>query len=221
MRIGVAEARRRFSELLDRAIRGEIVEVARRGEVVAVIGPPHGTTPPEPIQTVLRTWRRNGASTPGRTTTRSPTSATARTAVRPVVRYLLDTNVLSELARPRPDDKVLARLEEVADDAAIAAVAWHELRFGVARLPAGRRREALAAFVSGLAGRFPVLPTTSLQRSGTPASGHGWTCRQAGALRRRPDRGSGGDQRPAARHPQCRGLRGVRRSRVESWWAAD
>ena len=38
------------------------------------------------------------------------------------MKYLLDTNVLSELARPRPDDGVLARLEEVADDAAIAAV---------------------------------------------------------------------------------------------------
>ena len=57
MRIGVAEARRRFSELLDRAIRGEIVEVARRGEVVAGIGPPHDKTPPEPIRTVLQDWR--------------------------------------------------------------------------------------------------------------------------------------------------------------------
>jgi prevent-host-death family protein len=57
VRIGVAEARRRFSELLDRAIRGEIVEVARRGEVVAVIGPPHDKTPPEPIRTVLQDWR--------------------------------------------------------------------------------------------------------------------------------------------------------------------
>jgi prevent-host-death family protein len=57
MRIGVAEARRRFSELLDRAIRGEVVEVARRGEVVAVIGPPQGRTAPEPIRTVLQKWR--------------------------------------------------------------------------------------------------------------------------------------------------------------------
>ena len=91
------------------------------------------------------------------------------------MRYLLDTNVLSELARPRPDDGVLARLEEVADDAAIAAVAWHELRFGVARLPAGRRREALSAFVTGLASRFPVLPYDRVLRSGTPGSAHGWS----------------------------------------------
>ena len=57
MRIGAAEARRRFSELLDRAIRGEVVEVARRGEVVAVIGPPGAAPPPEPVSTVLRRWR--------------------------------------------------------------------------------------------------------------------------------------------------------------------
>ena len=97
------------------------------------------------------------------------------------MKYLLDTTVLSELARPRPDDGVLARLDEVADDAAIAAVVWHELRFGVARLPAGRRRDALSAFVAGLASRFPVLPydrsaaewhageRARLERAGRPA----------------------------------------------------
>jgi prevent-host-death family protein len=57
VRIGVAEARRRFSELLDRAIRGEVVEVARRGEVVAVLGPPPGPGTPEPILAVLQRWR--------------------------------------------------------------------------------------------------------------------------------------------------------------------
>ena len=98
-----------------------------------------------------------------------------------MVSWLLDTNVLSELARPHPDDGVLARLAEVADDAAIAAVVWHELRFGLARLPSGRRRDALAAFVSGLASRFPVLPydqraaewhaieRARRERAGTPA----------------------------------------------------
>jgi tRNA(fMet)-specific endonuclease VapC len=98
-----------------------------------------------------------------------------------VVSYLLDTNVLSELARPHPDDRVLARLAEVADDAAIASVVWHELRFGVVRLPAGRRRDALAAFVADVASRFPVLPydkraaewhaseRARLERAGRPA----------------------------------------------------
>ena len=98
-----------------------------------------------------------------------------------MVSWLLDTNVLSELARPYPDEGVLARLAEVADDAAIAAVVWPELRIGVVRLPLGRRREALAAFVSGLVSRFPVLPydlraaewhaveRARMELSGTPA----------------------------------------------------
>jgi len=97
-----------------------------------------------------------------------------------VVSFLLDTNVLSELARPRPDEGVVARLARCADDAAIAAAVWHELRFGVVRLPPGRRRDALAAFVSGLASRFAVLPydrnaaewhaaeRARLERAGTP-----------------------------------------------------
>ena len=57
MRIGVAEARRRFSELLDRAIRGEIVEVTRRGEVVAVVAPPSSSSAAVPFATALERWR--------------------------------------------------------------------------------------------------------------------------------------------------------------------
>ena len=95
--------------------------------------------------------------------------------------WLLDTNVLSELVRPRPDEGVLAIFAEVADDAAVAAAVWHEVRFGVVRLPPGRRKDALSAFVSDLASRFPVLPYDQraaewhavergrLECSGTPA----------------------------------------------------
>ena len=98
-----------------------------------------------------------------------------------MVTHLLDTNVLSELSRPQPDATVLTRFAEVADDAAIAAVTWHELRFGVARLPSGRRREVLEVFVARVAGRLPVLPydrqaaawhateRARQQRAGTPA----------------------------------------------------
>ena len=35
--------------------------------------------------------------------------------------YLLDINVLSELAEPRPDEGVLARFDETANDGALAA----------------------------------------------------------------------------------------------------
>jgi tRNA(fMet)-specific endonuclease VapC len=75
-----------------------------------------------------------------------------------VTEFLLDTNVVSELARPVPDTRVLDRLAAAERHAAIAATVWHELVFGVERLPPGARRDGLRAFVDAIAGRFPVLP---------------------------------------------------------------
>lgn len=72
--------------------------------------------------------------------------------------YLLDTNVLSEATRPDPHPRVLARLSEVEGSASISAISWHELRFGVRRMSASRRRDALDVFVRRLPMRFPVLP---------------------------------------------------------------
>lgn len=74
------------------------------------------------------------------------------------MRFLLDTNVVSELARPAPDPTVAARVIGAQDVAALSAVTWHELHYGVDRLARGRRRDALAEFVSELRLRFAVLP---------------------------------------------------------------
>lgn len=75
---------------------------------------------------------------------------------------LLDTNVLSELMRPRPDAAVSAWLaDQPAADVFLSVIAEAELRYGVAILPAGRRRERLAAAVENmLQGEFArrILP---------------------------------------------------------------
>lgn len=60
MRVGVAEARKRFAELVDRAMRGETVEVARRDEVVAVIGPPPRSGTVDPLPVALDRWQIMG-----------------------------------------------------------------------------------------------------------------------------------------------------------------
>lgn len=64
---------------------------------------------------------------------------------------LLDTNVLSELIRPRPDEGVTKWLDSL-DTAAVAttAITAAELLYGVARLPAGRRKEQLSEAIRGL-----------------------------------------------------------------------
>ncbi len=43
------------------------------------------------------------------------------------LRYLLDTNILSEPMRPAPDPGVMRRLLDVGDAAATGAPVWHEI----------------------------------------------------------------------------------------------
>jgi tRNA(fMet)-specific endonuclease VapC len=74
------------------------------------------------------------------------------------LRYLLDTNVLSEPMRPDPDPGVLKRLLEVGAAAATGAPAWHELEYSRSRLPAGRRRRAIDAMMDRLEAVLVVLP---------------------------------------------------------------
>ncbi len=74
------------------------------------------------------------------------------------MRFLLDTNVISEAVRPAPDRQVLTRLVDAEGSAAMAAVTWYELRYGIQRLRPSRRREALEVFIASLPARYPVLP---------------------------------------------------------------
>ncbi len=58
MRIGMAQARERFKEVLDRVGAGEVIEVTRRGEVVAVIAPPTaGHAVGTSFAETVRAWR--------------------------------------------------------------------------------------------------------------------------------------------------------------------
>ena len=58
--------------------------------------------------------------------------------------FLLDTNVLSEWARPQPDPGVLAWFAEADEDRVfISVITLAELRRGVARLSPSRRRSRL------------------------------------------------------------------------------
>ena len=73
-------------------------------------------------------------------------------------RFLLDTNVVSELTKPQPNPGVLQSLAQHEADCAISAPTLEELVFGSNRLPAGARRDWLRRWVQGLPARLPVLP---------------------------------------------------------------
>lgn len=64
---------------------------------------------------------------------------------------LLDTNVVPEMLRPAPNPAVESWVgERPADDLYFTAVGEAELRYGVAMLPAGQRKDALAAAIEGM-----------------------------------------------------------------------
>ena len=74
------------------------------------------------------------------------------------MRYLLDTNTVSEPLRPKPAAGVMRRLRQHEGEAAIPAPVWHELRFGCARLPPSKRRQALERYIESVVlASFPVL----------------------------------------------------------------
>jgi predicted nucleic acid-binding protein len=73
-----------------------------------------------------------------------------------VTDYLLDTNVVSEWVRPRPDPHVVDWLATVDEDRVfLSVITLAELRRGVQRLDRGRRRQQLADWLSeALPARF-------------------------------------------------------------------
>ena len=58
--------------------------------------------------------------------------------------FLLDTNVVSEWVKPRPEFRVVKWLAEVDEDRVfISVVTLGELRYGVERLPSSTRKQRL------------------------------------------------------------------------------
>ena len=75
------------------------------------------------------------------------------------LRYLLDTNVISETLRPTPNQAVLDHLHEHQTEIAIASVVWHELWYGCQRLPASTKRTVIESYLKGVIARtIPILP---------------------------------------------------------------
>lgn len=70
--------------------------------------------------------------------------------------FLLDTNVLSEIRRPQPDQQVLTWLDQVDEDRTyLSVITIAEIARGVALMDEGRRRSELAQWLElDLPGRF-------------------------------------------------------------------
>lgn len=74
-------------------------------------------------------------------------------------RYLLDTNVLSELSKPAPDAGLVKRFRRHELHVVTASLVWNELLLGCQRLARSKRRDELQTFVDQvLRPALPVLP---------------------------------------------------------------
>lgn len=71
------------------------------------------------------------------------------------MRFLLDTNVLSELVKPEPNQAVHGWLEASYEpDLFISVLSFAEIRKGIEKLPLGSRRSVLLKWMEALGERF-------------------------------------------------------------------
>ncbi len=74
-------------------------------------------------------------------------------------KFLLDTNVVSEPLRPKPNARLVARLRRHQHDLAIASLVWHELWFGSQRLVPSVKRDTIEKYLQEVVAlSMPILP---------------------------------------------------------------
>ncbi len=67
-----------------------------------------------------------------------------------MTRYLLDTNIISNVVKPAPSESLLAWMADQADaDLFVSSLTIAEVRRGILEAPEGRKRRALEAWFSG------------------------------------------------------------------------
>lgn len=58
------------------------------------------------------------------------------------MKYLLDTNIISETSKPRPDARCIGWLATWQSECSLSTISVAELRYGIERLPEGKRKTA-------------------------------------------------------------------------------
>lgn len=73
--------------------------------------------------------------------------------------YLLDTNIISEIAKPLPNEKLLINLDAQSCFSVISSTVWYEVLKGIAILPEGAMKSKLDKYATEYVQTvFPILP---------------------------------------------------------------
>ena len=74
------------------------------------------------------------------------------------MKYLLDTNILSELSKDKPDLNVTEKINKYGDSCVTSALVIHEINYGIQRLAESRLKTNLIIFLQQLEDyQFKVL----------------------------------------------------------------
>jgi tRNA(fMet)-specific endonuclease VapC len=74
-----------------------------------------------------------------------------------LVKYLLDTNVVSEPTKDRPSARLVRRLARHDGEIALSSISWHEINYGLERMPDGRKRARLREYYAAARVGIPIL----------------------------------------------------------------
>ena len=83
------------------------------------------------------------------------------------LKYLLDTNVISDLMRPVPNPRVIESFNLYRAEISTASVVIHELLYGCLRLPESKKRQTFLNYING-----SVLNLSTFDYESTAAQYH-------------------------------------------------
>ena len=73
--------------------------------------------------------------------------------------YLLDTNIISQVTKPEPNERLLTKLELHTGTCVISSITWYELHNEIQLLPPGPKKDKLTSFLNDyVQSAFPIIP---------------------------------------------------------------
>ena len=75
------------------------------------------------------------------------------------IKYLLDTNILSELSKNKPDLHVISHIHQYGKNYSTASIVIHEINYGINRLAEGKVKQNFQLFLKQLEiYQFQIFP---------------------------------------------------------------
>lgn len=75
--------------------------------------------------------------------------------------YLLDTNVISEFSKQKPNKTLIKNVEEREGFCAICSTVWQESVQGYIRLPKGKRKNYIKKYIDDVRETYDIIPYDS------------------------------------------------------------